>query len=400
MERTVELAYRPVDADNHYYEALDAFTRHQPANFRRRGVQILRDGKRAYVVVAGQVNLFIANPTFDPVIVPGCIEMMFRGQVPAGVDPKSLQKVEPIHEEYQRGEKRLEVMDEQGLAAILMFPTLGVGVEQGLRHDPEATMACLSSFNRWLEEDWGFSFDDRIFPAPLLSLADPDAAVVELSSLIERGAKLIHLRPAPVPSAHGPRSFGDPAHDPVWSLLSEADVPVAFHLGDSGYLRYAAAWGGKAEFEPFGPMDPLDQILVDDRAIYDSMASMISHGVFHRHPGLRVASIENGSDWVALLAKRLRKKANQVPSFFPEDPLDVLRRNVWVTPYYEEDLQALAATIGVDKILFGSDWPHGEGLAEPLQFTKQLTGFSDADVRKIMRDNVADFLGAGATLSD
>lgn len=133
---------------------------------------------------------------------------------------------------------------------------------------------------------------------------------------------------------------------------------------------------------------------MDDRAIYDSMASMITHGVFHRHPALRVASVENGSDWVAILAKRLRKKANQAPKYFPEDPLEVLRRNVWVTPYYEENIPALARTIGVDKILFGSDWPHGEGLAEPVAFTKELTGFSADDVRKIMRDNVINYLGA------
>ena len=175
--------------------------------------------------------------------------------------------------------------------------------------------------------------------------------------------------------------------------MAEAGVPVTFHLGDSGYLRYAAAWGGKGEFEPFSPQDPLDSVLVDDRAIYDSMASMIVHGVFHRHPTLRAASIENGSDWVAILAKRLRKKANQVPAAFPEDPLDVIRHNVWVSPYYEEDLEKLADTIGLEHILFGSDWPHGEGLAEPLHFTKELTAFTNGDVKKIMRDNVIAFLG-------
>jgi predicted TIM-barrel fold metal-dependent hydrolase len=273
-----------------------------------------------------------------------------------------------------------------------------VGVEQGLRHDAEATMHCLGAFNRWLEEDWGFAYQDRIFAAPLLSLADPDQALVELGSLLDRGAKLVHMRPAPVPSATGPRSFGHPDHDPVWAAIAEAGIPVAFHLGDSGYFSYSAAWGGRSEFEPFGPMDPLDQLLVDDRAIYDTMASLIAHGVFHRHPTLRVASIENGSDWVAILAKRLRKKANQAPAHFPEDPLDVLRRNVWVAPYYEEDLQALADTIGVEHILFGSDWPHGEGLAEPTQFVKELSGFSEADTRKIMRDNVIDLLG-GVTVA-
>jgi predicted TIM-barrel fold metal-dependent hydrolase len=392
----MELDFRPFDADNHYYEPLDAFTRYQDPAMRRRGVQVMRDGKRAYILVADKVNRFIPNPTFDPVIVPGCTELLFRGQVPEDVDPRSLLQVEPIHEEYRDRDKRLEVMDAQGLAAALVFPTLGVGVEQGLRHDPGATMACLSAFNRWLEEDWGFAYQERIFAAPLLSLADPDAALAELRSLLERGARLIHIRPAPVPAPQGPRSLGHRAHDPVWSAIAEANVPVALHLGDSGYLRYAAAWGGKPEFEPFSASDPLDSVLVDDRAIYDSMASMIVHGVFHRHPTLRVASVENGSDWVAILAKRLRKKANQTPGAFPDDPLDVLRRNVWVTPYYEEDLPALAQTIGVERILFGSDWPHGEGLAEPLTFTKELAGFSPDEVRKIMRDNVIDLLGGVA----
>ena len=389
----MELDFRPFDADNHYYEPLDAFTRYQDKKMARRCVQVLRDGKRAYVVVADKVNYFIPNPTFDPVIVPGIIEMKFRGELPPGTDPDALTLVEAIHPEYRDRDKRVEVMDRQGLEAVLLFPTLGVGVEQGLRHDPAATMHAIGAFNRWLEEDWGFAYQGRILSAPLLSLADPAAALAELDSLIGRGARLVHLRPAPVPSAGGPRSLGHPAHDPVWARLAEAGIPVAFHLGDSGYTRYAAAWGGPAEFEPFTTRDPLNSILVDDRAIYDTMASMITHGVFHRHPALKVASIENGSDWVALLAKRLRKKANQAPKWFPEDPLDVLRRNVWVTPYYEEDIPALAQTIGVDKVLFGSDWPHGEGLAEPVQFTKELTGFAAGDVRKIMRDNVIAYLG-------
>ena len=197
----MDLGYRPFDADNHYYEALDCCTRYQDPAMRRRGVQVLRDGKRAYVLVADKVNRFIPNPTFDPVIVPGCTELLFRGEIPPGVDSASLTAVEPIHEEYGDRERRLEVMDAQGLAAVLLFPTLGVGVEQGLRHDPEATLSCLSAFNRWLEEDWGFAYQNRIFAAPMLSLADPDAALVELESLLARGARAIHLRPAPVPSA-------------------------------------------------------------------------------------------------------------------------------------------------------------------------------------------------------
>jgi predicted TIM-barrel fold metal-dependent hydrolase len=394
----MELDFEAIDADHHYYERIDAFTRHLDPKFTQRGVQIVEKDRRKYLLVGGRLNRFIPNPTFDPIIEAGCIELLFRGEIPEGVDPRSLMKVEPLseHPEYQDSAARNEVAARQSLEAILLFPTLGCGVEEGLKHDVPATMASLTAFNTWLEEDWGFH-NGRLIAAPMLSLADPEAALVELDSLLERGAKIIHIRPAPVPGEHGStRSLGDKRHDAVWARLAEAGVPVGFHLGDSGYnSTFATIWGGR-EFFGFGQSDPFSQVIIADRAIHDTIASLIVHGVFTRHPTLRVASIENGSDWVALLAKRLKKQCNQTPWVFGEDPIEQLRRNVWVTPYYEEDLHKLADTIGVERILFGSDWPHGEGLAEPTHFVKELSGFDAADVRKIMRDNALDLLGTKA----
>jgi predicted TIM-barrel fold metal-dependent hydrolase len=208
---------------------------------------------------------------------------------------------------------------------------------------------------------------------------------------------MVLVRPAPVPGMVKPRSLGDPVHDPVWARLAEAGVPVGFHLSDSGYLAIAALWGGKATFEGFGKKDPLDQVLLDDRAIHDTMASMIVHQVFTRHPRLKVASIENGSYFVYRLIKRLKKAANTAPYHFKEDPVEQLKNNVWIAPYYEDDVKLLAETIGVDKIMFGSDWPHGEGLADPMAFTAdipQFPEFSAEDTRKVMRDNALDLLGA------
>jgi predicted TIM-barrel fold metal-dependent hydrolase len=337
---------------------------------------------------------FVPNPTFNPVIVPGCLDPIFSGQVPEGVDPRTLPKVEPIHPEYQSREARIATMDEQGLDAVLMFPTLACGIEQALRQDIPATVATLSAFNRWLDEDWGFSYEDRIITAPMLSLADPDAALEELDWLLAKGVRIVHLRPAPVPTADGRgRSLGDAAHDPVWARLAQAGIPVAFHLGDSGYEMFAGAWGAQDHFEPFRKVDVLARLLVSDRPIHDTVASMVVHGVFDRHPQLRVASIENGSDWVPLLVKRLRKLANQNPSSFAQDPLEAIRKHVWVTPYYEEDLRKLADLIGTERVLFGSDWPHGEGLADPLTFTKELHAFSEVEIAMVMRQNSLDLLG-------
>jgi predicted TIM-barrel fold metal-dependent hydrolase len=389
---------RVIDADNHYYESLDSCTRYLDPKFKRRGVEILDQGTHKVLLAGGRKYKFIPNPTFDPVIVPGCLDPLFRGQIPEGVDPASMLQVEPIHPEYRDRDARIKTMDEQGLDAILVFPTLGCGIEHALREDIPATVATLHAFNRWLEEDWGFSYQNRIITAPMLSLADPEAAVEELERLLDRGVRLVHVRPAPVPTSNGRgRSLGDAAHDQVWARLAEAGIPVAFHLGDSGYEMFAGAWGAQADFEAFrGGIDILSRLLVSDRPIHDTVGSMVVHGVFNRHPNLRIASIENGSDWVPLLVKRLLKLANQNPKAFPADPLETIRQHLWVTPYYEEDLRRLADLIGTERVLFGSDWPHGEGLADPLTFTKELHAFSDDEVSKIMGQNALDLLGVAS----
>jgi predicted TIM-barrel fold metal-dependent hydrolase len=386
---------RTFDADNHYYETLEAFTRHLDPAFTWRGPHPVRDERgHVQLLVGGRLNRFVPNPTFDPIVVPGCLDAFFRGQVPEGIDPTKLVQVEPLRTEYQDRSSRLAVMSEQGLDAVVLFPTLACGLEQALKDDVPATMASLSAFNRWLDEEWGYCFEDKIFAAPMLSFADPEVAVAEAELVIERGARIVHVRPAPVPSASGPsRSLGDKRHDPVWARLAEAEVAVGFHLGDSGYNTFAAAWGASSSFEGYGKNDLLSRVVVSDRAIHDTIASLLLHGVFKRHPTLKVASIENGSDWLHLLVKRLRKQWNQAPRGFVEDPLETLRRHLWLTPYCEEDLGALGDLIGTSRILFGSDWPHGEGLAQPLEFLDVIAGFSDQEKRQVMGENAAQLLG-------
>ena len=96
-------------------------------------MQVVQQGTHSLLLVGGKLFKFIPNPTFDPIIVAGCMDLMFRGQIPDGVDPRSLMKVEPLRAEYQDRDARLAVMDEQGLEGVLLFPTLGCGIEQALR---------------------------------------------------------------------------------------------------------------------------------------------------------------------------------------------------------------------------------------------------------------------------
>jgi len=119
---------------------------------------------------------------------------------------------------------------------------------------------------------------------------------------------------------------------------------------------------------------------------------MVCHGVFTRHPQLRVATVECGSHWVAPLVRRLKKVYGQMPMFFKADPVEQFKRNVWVAPYYEDDLQGLKDVIGADHVLFGSDYPHAEGLAEPTDFINDCKGYSDAEIKLVMRDNAMGLL--------
>ena len=386
MSATVD--FDVFDADNHYYEATDAFTRHIEPQFARRGIQWGDIDGRRRLLVGGKVNRFIPNPQFDPVALPGVLDEYFRGRSPADDIRGAFGQLEPIRPEYRNRDARIERMDAQGMAGCFMFPTLGVGMEEALLGDVDAAHATFRAFNRWLDDDWGLNFRDRIYGAPYLTLLDPDQALDEARWAVDNGARVVVMRAGPVMAPTGGRSPGDPLYDPMWSVLAEADVTVAYHSGEAGYGRYVVDWGESAEFEAFR-RTPLYGVVTSDRAIADTVAALVCHGVFDRHPRTRVATIESGSEWVAPLIKKLRKAYSMTPGGFSADPVETIRRHVWVAPYYEDDIRVLADALGVDHVLFGSDWPHAEGLAEPKAFVEDLDGFGDDEIRRIMHDNAA-----------
>jgi predicted TIM-barrel fold metal-dependent hydrolase len=138
---------------------------------------------------------------------------------------------------------------------------------------------------------------------------------------------------------------------------------------------------------PFQPQ--AFRMLSQWRPVEDAVAAMICHGALSRFPALKLAVIENGSSWVEPLLRNLADVYKKMPQDFLEDPVTVFKRNVHVSPFWEEDLGALAELIGAERVLFGSDYPHPEGLAEPASYADELTGVAEETVRKIMGGNLA-----------
>lgn len=386
-----------VDADNHYYEATDAFTRYgDPALGSKRVRWAEIEGKRR-LMVGDRLYRFIANPSFDPVAKPGVLTEMFRSLHEGReiIDSASWGELEPINPEYRDRHARLARMDAQGVEAALLLPTLGITVEHLMGDDVEMTYGNLHAFNQWLEEDWGFNYRNRIFATPLLSLLDVERAVEELEWVLAHGARVIHMRPGP---AHG-RSPADPMFDPFWARIDEAGVVVVFHACEAGYNEYFSTnWG-----EPANPaadrMTPFQWVTsFGDRPVFDTMAALVLHGLFTRFPNVRVASIEMGSLWVPYLLDWLDKAAGlgrRVALDLGDLPSEIFRRHVSVSPFPEEDIPALTELIGAERVLLGSDWPHAEGLAEPREYLDGLKGLDDREIHLIARDNTRRLVGIG-----
>src|SRR5580765_71615 len=338
MARTCDF---PVfDADNHLYETRDAFTRHLPDRYKSAVDYVQVDG-RTKIVVGGTISDMIPNPTFEVVARPGAQEEYFREGNPEG---KSYREIigDPIKclAGFRRPEPRIELMDELGVDRTLMFPTLASLLEERLRDDPEATHAVIHSLNEWLFEEWTFDFDDRIFTTPVITLPIVEKAIEELEWVIERGAKTVLIRPAPVPGLRGSRSLAFEEYDPFWARVVDAGIVVSMHASDSGYSRYQSDWTGPSELLPFR-LDPFRMMSVKERPIFDTMAAVTCHGLLTRFPDLRIALVENGGDWVPGFVAHLEDIYRKLPQSFDEDPVAAFKRNVYISPFYEDDLGQL-----------------------------------------------------------
>jgi predicted TIM-barrel fold metal-dependent hydrolase len=395
---TRQLGFPVFDADNHLYESREALTKYLPDN--RQGViDFVEVNGRAKIVVRGQISNYIPNPDFTVVAAPGAQEEYFKVGNPDGKSYREvLGKAIRAIPAYREPAPRLELLDELGIARTMMFPTLASLVEERMRDDPDLIHDVIHGFNQWLDEVWQFNYHDRIFTTPVISLPIVDRAIEELEWVLARGAKAVLIRPAPVPGFRGPRSFALEEFDPFWKRVVESGIFVVLHASDSGYTRYANEWEGtQGEYLAFKP-SPFSLISMGHRPIEDTVASMCCHGLLSRFPDLRFAIIESGSSWVPTLFHAMDDVYKKMPQEFAEHPVDAFKRNCWLHPFHEENPAGLIAELGADKVLFGSDYPHPEGMSDPIAYVDELAFLSDADQAKVMGGNIAGLVGVPAGL--
>ncbi len=381
------------DADSHLYESRDAFTRYMPAEARHLAIRVERTDDGGDRVMVGDRDFTFLAPLYDTVPVPGSLREVLRSLRSGTITEQRLQ--EPIRPEYTNPEARLAWMDAHAVELAVVVPSLGGVVETYMDHDAEQTMLNLRAFNRWLDDEWGFVHRDRIFTTPMISLLDPVLALEEIEWLAARGARFVHLRPGPA----GNRSPADPVFDPFWRCVSSAGIRVVLHISESGYNRSASArWSEDPHPNAWSISAFQWTTSYGDRPIMDTIAAFVLHNLFGRFPDLQVLSLENGSLWVPYLAAAMDKMSGMgrnspwIGGRVLDRPSDILRHHLSVSPFHEEDHRPVVEVLGVDRVLFGTDFPHPEGVADPHDYLDVLDGFGEAEVRRIMRENLVELL--------
>ena len=281
-------------------------------------------------------------------------------------------------------EVQLEAMDIEGIDVAVLFPTRGLNVLSEPHMEPTFAAALARAYNNWLY-DFCEKDPNRLLGAGMLSPFDIDDAVKEAKRCVkELGFRAVFLRS----NIMNERNWYDAYYEPLWSTLEELAVPVGFHESSSSAARQTGDW-----FEPNFMLrravaQPMEQML--------GLVAICSGGVLARHPKLRVAFLEANCTWLPWLLWRLDEGWEREGDIWAKDltmkPSDYFKRQVFVSVEPDEaGVKYVIDYIGTDRLVFSTDYPHGDSkYPHAIESFLELK-ISDDDKRKILWDNCAEF---------
>jgi len=310
--------------------------------------------------------------------------------------PKNLDECAPAAYDASA---RLEYMDEIGAWAMALYPNVGgFGSEAFLSlDDPELMLACVQAYNDWLI-DWISPAPHRFIPVMATPFWDVEASVAEIQRCREIGHKSILFTAAP--QDYDMPFIGDPHWNPIWSAAQDVDLPISLHIG-SGDFQDQLMNPGRFEAHGIGPTTVSGSMSVLIANAIQLMDVAMS-GILPRNPKLKMVSVESGIGWLPFVKEALNHgftyaRVDEEKPEFKKRPGDYLREQVWACTFFEEfGPHTVLDEVGVDRVLFETDYPHPVCLygAEVREKIDAAFGDLPEDVaKKVLFSNSAELYG-------
>lgn len=293
----------------------------------------------------------------DTKMVPACMTAHAGWPEPFPSHPTTFEDAIPASYD---ADARIKLMDELGIWAMALYPNIGGFGSQIWRNldPPELAFECVSAYNDMLV-DWSSVAPDRLIPIAAVPFWDVEAAVKEIQRVAETGCKGIIMSGAP--QLHAQPFLADKAWDRFWAAAQEVELPISFHVGSGDMMSQFSM--ERIMTEGMGATYArASTSLFFDTAM--QLTDLLFSGVLARFPGLQFVSVESGIGWIPFLLEAadyhfLQGDVRASRPEFEELPSYYYYRQVYASYWFEKVAPAkLLEEVGVDRILFETDFPH------------------------------------------
>jgi predicted TIM-barrel fold metal-dependent hydrolase len=380
-----------IDTDTHYSEPADLWTSRVPDRYRELVPhQVARDdGGHAWLVNGDEV--------LSPRAGAGSVILKDRTKVTLwDWDIQGGLHVSQVHEASHDPVARLELMDDIGVWAQVMYPNVaGFGGHKLMRLPAGTSRLIVETYNDAMAEMQHGS-GGRLLPQALVPFWDIDAAVAEVSRAAGLGLRGIVM--CSEPHAGGLPDLVDRHWDPLWEVCSELRLPINLHVGASEFGMDAFLNGTWPSLDAHRRhVVGCVQIEMHNGRV---LSNLLTSDLLVRWPETKWVSVESGIGWIPYVIERLEYQLRDTTpdgrGFDQPMPSELFRRQVYATFWFEEaGPSRLLADVGFDNVMFETDFPHPTCLfPSAVEHALRVLEPWGADVqRKVMQDNAAKLYG-------
>ena len=375
------MEYRIIDADSHVNEPKDAWSARVPAKFKDRAPKWmeLEGGRVGWSFDGGKsVRVITLATAGKDVTEYSLMGIPTRRYGPPSYEPHS----------------RLQEMEYDLVQAQVLYPGAALAGAQTYSDDPELQLACIRAYNDWMHEFRSVA-PEQLIGLPIAPMTGIEDLLLEWKREADRGAKGLIISSYPNGTAQ-PK----PEDDRFWAEVEEWDYPVHIHFGffGGGGTTGPTSQGGI----PSGLTYLTSALLARIGAnVYRTLGDIVYGGLFERFPKLKVVAVETGIGWIPAFLEgmddnflRLRWRSGV---HLKQMPSELFKEHIWATFITDPVGVELRHMIGVDHIMWSTDYPHAQSDWPNSQRTSayELRHVPEDEKRKILRDNAAGLYHLG-----